>query len=180
MVRLAALSSSLAFLFLTGSISTVQANESPSPSPQSAQTTRSDDQADDAQVNGTGLEESVSGGVMDTPEGFNGSEELDDDMGDRPEVPPPIPTDFQASPNSGNVIILGQPESAPYVVAIPGSREELLDRVQETVPQAFLTDSRRGRYVQAGAFPTRSEAEALSCQLRHQGFDARVVYFRVR
>ena len=66
------------------------------------------------------------------------------------------------------------------MVAIPGSREERLDRVQEIIPQAFLTDSRRGRYIQAGAFSTRSEAEALSCQLRYRGFDARVVYFRVR
>ncbi|MEM7770616.1 MAG: SPOR domain-containing protein [Cyanobacteria bacterium P01_A01_bin.37] len=79
-----------------------------------------------------------------------------------------------------NVLTLGQPSDAPFVVAIPGSREERLDRLQDIVPQAFLTDSRRGRYIQAGAFSSRSDAEALSAYLRHQGFDARVVYFRVR
>lgn len=76
--------------------------------------------------------------------------------------------------------ILGQPREAPYVVAIPRPTDDLLDRVQESVESAFITDSRRGRYIQAGAFPRRSDAEALSCQLRREGFDARVVYFRVR
>ncbi|MEB3211918.1 MAG: SPOR domain-containing protein [Leptolyngbyaceae bacterium] len=76
-------------------------------------------------------------------------------------------------------VVLGQPSNAPFVVAIPGSREDRLEQLQELVPTAFLTDSRRGRYIQAGAFSSRSNAEALSSFLRHQGFDARVVYFRV-
>lgn len=79
-----------------------------------------------------------------------------------------------------NVILLGQPEDAPYVVVIPGGEEALLDRVQAYYPRAFLTDSRLGRYVQAGAFSTYSEAVELNDQLRAVGFDARVVYLRVR
>lgn len=87
----------------------------------------------------------------------------------------PISTDI-----TPDVVLLGQPDNAPFVVVIPGSREERLDRLQQIVPNAFLTDSRRGRYIQAGAFSSRSDAESLSSFLRHQGFDARVVYFRSR
>ncbi len=104
----------------------------------------------------------------------DGAEEL----GDRQNTSTPVDLETESSPET--IIILGQPRETAYVVAIPGSREHLLDRVQDSVPQAFITDSRRGRYIQAGAFSSRSDAEALSCQLRHQGFDARVVYFRVR
>jgi cell division protein FtsN len=179
-MRLAELSSSLAFLFLISFISSVQASEPSAPSSWITQAPREDVQIQRSNTDTNGGDVSASDAVIDTQSDFDSLDNSDSETGDRPDVPPPIPADFQVDPNSGNVIILGQPESAPYVVAIPGSRDELLDRVQERVPQAFLTDSRRGRYVQAGAFSTRSEAEALSCQLRHQGFDARVVYFRVR
>jgi cell division protein FtsN len=72
------------------------------------------------------------------------------------------------------------PNNSPYVVAIPARRDDLLDEVQEIVPTASLNESRRGQYIQAGAFPRRSLAEDLSRELRKQGFDARVVYFRAR
>ena len=100
------------------------------------------------------------------------------ELGNRPDAV--IPNESAIQNNPAPIITLGQLQETPFVVAIPGSREDRLDRVQETIPQAFLTDSRRGRYIQAGAFSTRSDAEVLSRQLRYRGFDARVVYFRVR
>jgi len=95
-------------------------------------------------------------------------------------LPPQSPIEPISTDITPDVVLLGQPDNAPFVVVIPGSREERLDRLQQIVPNAFLTDSRRGRYIQAGAFSSRSDAESLSSFLRHQGFDARVVYFRSR
>lgn len=79
-----------------------------------------------------------------------------------------------------DVILLGQPEDAPYVVVIPGGEERLLNRIQNRFPQAFFTDSPLGRYVQAGAFSTYAEAEAVNEELILEGFNSRVVYLRVR
>lgn len=78
--------------------------------------------------------------------------------------------------NGENALILGQPCTRPYVVAIPANSFQLLDRVQLQVPSAFLTDSPLGSYVLAGAFAHRLLAESLESQLRYFGFDARVLY----
>ncbi|NES73056.1 MAG: peptidoglycan-binding protein [Okeania sp. SIO2D1] len=80
------------------------------------------------------------------------------------------PNTLEALVNHGEV---------PYVVVIPGSNQELEARVNETLqtpPEAFLADSRRGKYVHAGAFQNRAMAESRSYFLRAQGFDARVAY----
>ena len=109
-------------------------------------------------------------------------------------TPVSIPSDVVESPATSDpslvpllpdaedeeAIMLGQPQDSPYVVVIPGSRDELLDRVQAIVPTAFITDSRRGWYINAGSFNRRTDAEVVSTVLRHQGLDARVVYLRVR
>jgi cell division septation protein DedD len=86
----------------------------------------------------------------------------------------------ELSESNDEPILLGQPDDSPYVVAIPARRDGLLEQVQDSIPTAFLTNSRRGQYIQVGAFPRRSLAEELSGDLRDQGFDARVVYFPVR
>lgn len=64
----------------------------------------------------------------------------------------------------------------PYVVAIPGRDAVLLRQVQRYFPNAFVASSRRGAFIQAGAFQQRSFAETRSSYLRNQGFDARVAY----
>lgn len=88
----------------------------------------------------------------------------------------PLPAIGQATPNSSEVIILGQPCQNPYVVAIPTADAAVLDRVQTYAPGAFFTDSRLGSYVQAGSFIHRSLADEFSLQLRHAGFRARTIY----
>lgn len=77
-------------------------------------------------------------------------------------------------------IVLGQPEETPYVVVIPGSDFSLLHQVQQYAPLAFLSNSRLGSYIQAGAYTDRSPAEVLSRALQQQGWDARVVYMPIR
>lgn len=75
-------------------------------------------------------------------------------------------------------IVLGQPENLPYVVIVPTSDSTLLVRVRQFAAHAFLTRSRWGFYIQAGAFGDRAAAERLNRQLRDQGFDVRVVFLR--
>jgi peptidoglycan hydrolase-like protein with peptidoglycan-binding domain len=64
-----------------------------------------------------------------------------------------------------------------YVVVIPVIGNDTLNRVRQLLPQAVQATSGRGDYINAGAFPERSDAERLTRQLRDRGFDARVQYF---
>ncbi|MBD2099428.1 SPOR domain-containing protein [Leptolyngbya sp. FACHB-261] len=93
------------------------------------------------------------------------------------QLPPPI-SNPPPSQRQGTVL-LGQTRDTPYVVVVPGN-SQILDRLQRYIPTAFLSNSRLGRYVQAGAFANRGSAESLSHQLRDRGFDARVAYRPVR
>ena len=84
--------------------------------------------------------------------------------------------DFAPSSASSDVIVLGQPDNFPYVIVIPGDKREVLQAVQEIIPTAFITSSRRGRYIYAASFPERRPADALSAQLRYLRFDSQVHY----
>jgi peptidoglycan hydrolase-like protein with peptidoglycan-binding domain len=64
-----------------------------------------------------------------------------------------------------------------YVVVIPVTGNDTLNRVRQILPQAVQATSGRGDYVNAGAFSERSDAERLTRQLRDRGFDARVQFF---
>jgi peptidoglycan hydrolase-like protein with peptidoglycan-binding domain len=79
-----------------------------------------------------------------------------------------IPTSTVPSPTQN---------SNRYVVVIPLMGNDTLNRVRQYIPQAFQDKSGRGDFVNAGAFPERSDAERLTRQLRDRGFDARVQYF---
>lgn len=67
----------------------------------------------------------------------------------------------------------------PYVVAVPGNSARRLFQVRECVPDAVILPSRRGDYIQAGAFRDRASAEYLARVLRALGIkNARVAFFR--
>lgn len=76
------------------------------------------------------------------------------------------------------VTIIGHLPNLNYVVVVPGQRESLLIDIRRYVPDAFMTTSRLGDYVHAGAFDTRRDAEVLSRKLRACKIRSRVVYFR--
>jgi peptidoglycan hydrolase-like protein with peptidoglycan-binding domain len=63
-----------------------------------------------------------------------------------------------------------------YVVVVPIRGDDTLSAVQRYIPRATPRNSKRGEYVDAGAFNNRNEAESRSYDLRSRGFDARVVY----
>lgn len=77
-----------------------------------------------------------------------------------------------SAPNANNP----RPVSNSYVVAIPVQGNDTLNRVRQFVPQARQDRSRKGDFVNAGAFRDRSDAEKLTRKLRDRGFDARVEY----
>lgn len=66
-----------------------------------------------------------------------------------------------------------------YVTAVPtqGNPDFLLGRVKQFVPNAVITNSWRGSYIHAGAYPNRDAAESVSRYLRSQGIDSRVLFF---
>jgi peptidoglycan hydrolase-like protein with peptidoglycan-binding domain len=65
-----------------------------------------------------------------------------------------------------------------YIVVVPLRDQNTLIQVQQYIPNAIAADSRQGKYVNAGDFPSRAVAESRSNRLRSLGFDARVAYFR--
>ena len=77
-----------------------------------------------------------------------------------------------------SVTIIGHLPDHNYVVVVPGRRESLLTEVRQYIPDAFMTSSRLGAYVHAGAFENRSAAEDLSMRLQACDIRSRVVYFR--
>ncbi|NUN64986.1 hypothetical protein HCU40_09510 [Pseudanabaena biceps] len=66
-----------------------------------------------------------------------------------------------------------------YVAAVPTgvNNQSLLSRVRQYIPSAFLANSGRGSYINAGAYQSRDSAESVSRYLRSQGLDSRVLYF---
>ena len=89
----------------------------------------------------------------------------------------PLATGFSTT-QQGEVIVLGRRTDYPYVVVVPTGSQTTLSAVRQCVPDAFVSRSKLGTYVQAGAFPNRAGAESLSWFLKSRGLDARVVYFR--
>ena len=75
------------------------------------------------------------------------------------------------------VIVVGQISGRPYQVIIPGDDLTTLEQVQQCIPDAFITRSRFGAYIQAGAFDNRGDAETVRAFLRSRQYDARVIYF---
>lgn len=113
-------------------------------------------------------------------------------------LPPPSLPVSQASFNSGNFGTLSNtgpnlgnsqairqmpqvaaaPEETgfPYVVAVPVKTGATLAEVRQAGANAFLAGSKRGTYIQAGAYTSREDAERATQILRDRRLDARVVY----
>jgi len=69
------------------------------------------------------------------------------------------------------------PTKAPYVVIVPGNYETLR-QVRPYVKTAFLSEDKRGSYVNAGEFPNRAIAESQAYMLRSYGINSRVLFRR--
>lgn len=74
------------------------------------------------------------------------------------------------------VIRIGNFSEKPYLVVLPDADETDLELIRPCITDAYLTRSRLGRYLQAGAFANRSDAEHLARTLRSSGFRGRVIH----
>lgn len=79
------------------------------------------------------------------------------------------------APNSPNV--QNPVSNNRYVVVIPISSSDTFNRLRQVLPQAVVSQSPKGDFVNAGAFRERGDAERFTQQLRDRGFDARVEFF---
>ncbi len=94
-------------------------------------------------------------------------------------LPPPVaavpPTTTTASTTAA------RPSQLRYTTIVPiyGSAANtfVLEQVRRHIPNARVVDSRRGRYVLAGAYGDRNSAEATAFFLRSLGLDGRVAFF---
>ncbi len=64
-----------------------------------------------------------------------------------------------------------------YVVVVPIQNRDTLRLVRQHVGNAFETESNLGKYINAGQFEKRQDAERLTRNLQNRGFDARVDNF---
>ncbi|NEO20721.1 MULTISPECIES: peptidoglycan-binding protein [unclassified Moorena] len=89
--------------------------------------------------------------------------------------------DLQTLQALGFIDINPETEKNRYVVVIPIHNDKVLNQIKLSSgiisDDDIISEDNRGRYFNAGAFSSRSEAESLSYELRSQGFDARVAYF---
>ncbi len=89
--------------------------------------------------------------------------------------------DLQTLQALGIIDINPGAEKDRYVVVIPIHNDKVLNQIKLTrgiiSDDDIISKDNRGRYFNAGAFSSRSEAESRSHELRSQGFDARVAYF---
>ncbi|NEP29896.1 peptidoglycan-binding protein, partial [Moorena sp. SIO3I6] len=85
----------------------------------------------------------------------------------------------------GLIDLISDAEKNRYVVVIPIDNDNVLREVRNQIERTrgiildddIISEDNRGRYFNAGAFSSRSEAESCSYEMRSQGFDARVAYF---
>lgn len=82
------------------------------------------------------------------------------------------------SEQQGDVIVIGALSDRPYLVVLPHGDTDALALVRRCIPDAFLTQSRLGNYIQAGAFRHRSEAHDLARVMSREGFRPRVIHRR--
>lgn len=88
-------------------------------------------------------------------------------------------------PDSRGEVFLGAPgsesdlASGPYRVVVPGNDEDELLRVRRVVGDASVaSDSRRGDYIDAGGYASRSAADEIARELQDLNLDARVDFRR--
>jgi len=98
-------------------------------------------------------------------------------------IPPtitPIPVQPTLIPYNPRIAALVPPparETAPYLVVIPTSDVEALNRVRSVVPSGKIIPSRFGNIILVQGYPDRDRAEVLKVIMRSAiGLDARVIH----
>ncbi len=86
---------------------------------------------------------------------------------------PPIPYNVRVAALVPRAAV----DTTPYLVVIPSSDNEVLQKVQSAVPSARIIPSRFGNIIMVQGYPDRDRAEVLKTIMRSEiGLDARVVH----
>lgn len=93
---------------------------------------------------------------------------------ERPVFPPPPVYPPFFPPDNG--FVPGEVINLRYIVAIPSDDPQKLALARSIAPGAFITQSRLGNYINAGAFDDRDPAQTQADILRAYGLDAQVRY----
>ena len=93
------------------------------------------------------------------------------------ELPYGIPLE-PLSREPDRIIFIGNQPNRPFQVVVTDSRRSTLLELRTCILDAFLTQTRLGRYIQVGSFTNRSEAEAIHRRLQRAGYPARVIHLR--
>ncbi len=81
-------------------------------------------------------------------------------------------------PDGENVIVIGRQPDRPYQVVVTMASEATFAEIRACVPDAYLTRSRIGRYIQVASFSNRQDAETIHRILLRYGYPARLFYHR--
>jgi hypothetical protein len=95
-----------------------------------------------------------------------------------PTITPTVqPTLIPYNPQLAALVPPAAVDAAPYLVVIPASDQEVLNRVRSAVPSAKIIPSRFGNIIMVQGYPDRDRAEVLKVIMRSGiGLDARVVH----
>ncbi|MEO0539392.1 MAG: hypothetical protein AAFZ80_00855 [Cyanobacteria bacterium P01_A01_bin.105] len=77
-----------------------------------------------------------------------------------------------------DIVHIGALPWRPYRVILPYPEADVIGSVRTCVPDAYLSQSRLGPFIQVGSFTTRSEAEGVHRQFRQAGYSTRVIHRR--
>lgn len=93
-------------------------------------------------------------------------------------IPPPVqPAQIPYNPKIAALVPPPARDTAPYLVVIPSSDAEALNRVRSIVPSGKLIPSRFGSIILVQGYPDRDRAEVLKAIVRSAiGLDARVIH----
>jgi parallel beta-helix repeat protein len=93
-------------------------------------------------------------------------------------TPPPVqPTSIPYNAKIAALVPRPSRDTAPYLVVIPSSDTEALNRVRSIVPSGKLIPSRFGSIILVQGYPDRDRAEVLKAIVRSViGLDARVIH----
>ncbi|MBT9317067.1 hypothetical protein [Leptothoe spongobia] len=88
------------------------------------------------------------------------------------------PQDFNTFEGSDDRIVIGQVKERPYVVLLTHDIQDNLPAIRACIPDAFLTSSRLGRYINIASFRNYRDANELVNRIEdYLDVDVRLIHY---
>ncbi|MEA5466049.1 hypothetical protein [Leptothoe sp. PORK10 BA2] len=88
------------------------------------------------------------------------------------------PQDLNTFEGEDSRVVIGQVESRPYVVLLTHDFQDNLPAIRACIPDAFLTSSRLGSYIQIASFSNYRDARNLANQINNSlDVNVRVIHY---